>query len=305
MRMGVVIPTYRRPESLDQCLEGLSRQARPPDEVIVVIREDDEESAAALERWRHWNELKVVRDLIGGGAVSQYNCGLDASRADVIGITDDDAVPRPEWLARLEHHFQKNPDLGGVGGRDFVIERGSLLTGKARCVGNVQWFGRVVGNHHIFTRLEPSIEILKGVNMTFRAAAIESLRFDQDLRGKGAQVCLDMAFSMQVRKRGWRLLYDPEVAVDHFPAPRFDADQRSGPSLQAIEDGSFNFYLTLRRHMRPGFRRGTALLWAWLVGVERSPGVFRGVWSRLCGDIHGLEMRSLARRAWADAKHAA
>ena len=44
MKISVVIPTYRRPESLKRCLEGLRRQVRPAHEVLVVTQDGDEES---------------------------------------------------------------------------------------------------------------------------------------------------------------------------------------------------------------------------------------------------------------------
>jgi len=89
----------------------------------------------------------------------------------------------------------------------------------------VHWFGRVIGNHHLGVG-EPRETCCKGVNMNYRRAAIANLRFDQRLWGPGAQAHNDMAFSLAVR-RGWKLIYDPRVAVDHYPAQRFDEDQRN------------------------------------------------------------------------------
>jgi len=301
VKISVVIPTYRRPDSLNRCLEGLRQQARSADEVLVVTQDGDEESLRIAELWSHWPAVKVLRQA-GGGAVGQYNLGLESSGGDVIAITDDDSVPRPDWLLRIERRLIENKDLGGVGGRDIVHENGVTIHGNARLVGIVQWFGRIVHNHHLATRMAPDIDILKGVNMSFRASAVGDLRFDKDLRGEGAQVCLDMAFSLAVQKRKWRLLFDPDVIVDHFPAQRFDPDQRKAPSLQAVENGSYNLFLTLRRHMKPGWRRRMALCWAYWIGIERAPGLIRGLVSSLRGDKAGTAMRTVARRAWNAAK---
>ena len=51
-------------------------------------------------------------------------------------------------------------------------ENGVPIHGNARLVGIVQWFGRIVHNHHLGIRVAPDIDILKGVNMSFRAAAV-------------------------------------------------------------------------------------------------------------------------------------
>lgn len=303
MKLSVVVPTYRRPESLHRCLQGLSQQERPPDEVLIATQSADEETQALLSSWSHFKALRVLQ-LTETGAIAQYNAGLAAAQGDAVALTDDDAVPRPDWLLRIERHFQAGLDLGGVGGRDFVYKQGQLLTGQVHEVGVVQWFGRIVGNHHLGTQRYNDVDILKGVNMAFRAEAIKDLYFDTDLRGGGAQTCLDMAFSLHVRKRGWRLLYDPEVAVDHYPAPRFDADQRGAPSLQAIENTSFNLYLTLLRHMRHGLRRNVALLWMRGVGLDSTPGLLRGLLTGLGRDHTKREIRAAAKRAWLAARQA-
>ncbi len=301
MIISVVIPTYRRPDSLKRCLEGLRTQVRPADEVLVVTQEVDEESAQMLADWTDWPALKVVRQT-DRGAVKQYNRGLDASRGDIVAITDDDSVPRPDWLLRVEAHFRQSSDLGGVGGPDIVYVDGVPVASTAKQVGVVRWYGRIVHEHHRGSRFCPAVDVLKGVNMSFRRTAIEGVRFDTDLRGAGAQTCLDMAFSFDVQRQGWRMLFDPEVVVDHYPARRHDDDDRVAPSLPAVENNAFNTYLTLRRHMRPGARRSAALLWANWVGARRSPGVIRGVLSRLRGDRMGVEMRMVTRRAWEAAR---
>lgn len=304
MRLSVVLPTYGRPDDLDRCLQGLERQERMPDEVVLVLIQEDEATHAFLEKWKHWPLLKIVVSA-QKGQVAQLNLGLENSTGDVVAITDDDAVPQPSWLARIEAHFLQHADLGGVGGRDIVHEHGQILFGNAQQIGKVLWFGRVVGNHHIGGRLIPSVDILKGANMAYRAAAIQGLRFDTKLRGKGAQVCNDMAFSLALGKRGWRLLYDPAVLVDHYPAQRFDADDRAVPTVEAFQDRAFNFYLSLRGHMRPGLRRESALTWAWLLGIRTCPGVLRGCLSRLRRDQHGQALRVMAKQAWEAAQKAA
>ena len=301
MTISVVVPTYRRPEDLDRCLAGLRRQERPADEVLVVMQGDDSESARIVEKHADWKALKSVL-CTRGGAVNQYNAGLDASRGELVAITDDDAIPRTEWLMRIEQHFLADSGLGGVGGRDYVQENGTMVQGAARVIGTVQWFGRIVGNHHVGTRLNRSVDILKGVNMSFRRDAVGASKFDTNLRGSGAQTCCDMAFSFSVQRSGWRLLYDPQVAVDHFPAPRFDPDQRKAPSLSAIEDNCFNYYYTLRRHMKEGPRRSMALAWASLVGGKQVPGVLRGIGSYFRRDKNRIEVRRAAKRAWDAAK---
>jgi len=115
----------------------------------------------------------------------------------------------------------------------------------------------------------------------------------------------DLAFSLGVRKRGWRLVYDPEVSIDHFPAERFDSDKRGAPALDAAENMAYNFYLTLRCYVDPAPRRMMALLYARLIGRQHVPGLLRGLVYRMRSDQQGLAFRGAAVRAWRNARRIA
>lgn len=129
--------------------------------------------------------------------------------------------------------------------------------------------------------------------MAFRAKAIAALRFDTGLRGSGAQVSNDLAFSLAVKRKGWQLLYDPECIVDHFPAPRSANEMRGKLDHQTVSDGAYNFARALRRHMTPGPRQAAAIAWETCIGTQGRPGYMRGAWARLTGD-HELILRAQA-----------
>uniref|UniRef100_UPI00163E8682 glycosyltransferase n=1 Tax=Burkholderia sp. LMG 13014 TaxID=2709306 RepID=UPI00163E8682 len=206
------------------------------------------------------------------GQVAALNKGLDSANGDVVAITDDDAAPHPDWLARVESGCAADPRVGAGGGRDWVHEKGRVLDESRELVGQLTLSGKIVGNHHLGVGGAREVDMLKGANMSYRRAAIERLRFDTRLRGAGAQVHNDMGFSMHVQRDGWKLVYDPAIAVDHFPAERFDDDRRDAASLNAISNGAYNMHLILREHLSP-IRREIAWWWWTLVGTRVYPGL--------------------------------
>ena len=110
--------------------------------------------------------------------------------------------------------------------------------------------------------------------MSYRHAAIAGLRFDTRLRGGGAQVHNDLAFSLAVRRNGWKVLYDPDVAVDHYPAARFDEDARRSVSHVAYRNAAFNQALILCEALG-GARAWVFLVWATAVGTRSAPGLLQ------------------------------
>jgi cellulose synthase/poly-beta-1,6-N-acetylglucosamine synthase-like glycosyltransferase len=274
MTLGVLVPTYRRPDYLERCLAGITANTRQADQVVVVARVDDARTRDVLARWESSLPMTKVWVAIPG-QVQAINAGLDAVTTDITAITDDDAVPRPDWLRRIARHFAADPGAAGVGGRDWVHDGGCPDSRERRLVGRVLWFGRIVGNHHLGVGPARYVDILKGVNGAYRTEVLRRIRLDTNLRGEGAQVHWEVALGLELRQRGWRLIYDPEVAVDHYPAPRFDVDQRDQDHPIATYDAAFNLYWSIAVHMRPGFGQRLALAWQRWIGTPGEPGLTR------------------------------
>ncbi len=143
------------------------------------------------------------------------------------------------WNAEPPRSWPMRRSVASVGAIGCT-KGGRMEDGARNTVGILQWYGRCIGNHHLGAGAPRRVDFLKGANMSFRRTAIAGLRFDERLRGAGAQVGNDMAFSLALRLRGWTLLYDPLVAVDHYPAPRFDDDSRSHTAFRAHRNAAFN-----------------------------------------------------------------
>lgn len=148
------------------------------------------------------------------------------------------------------------------------------------------------------------MDVLKGVNCAYRGALLRTVGFDARLRGQGAQVHWELSLGLALRKAGWRLIYDPEIVVDHYPAPRFDADQREGFSYEARFDEAHNETLALLDYL-PFWSRWFFCAWAVIVGTRATPGLvqwlrflIRGnkfIHSHLCATLAG---RVAGWRTW-------
>jgi GT2 family glycosyltransferase len=285
VRVSVLVPSFRRPDSLRRCLAALAAQTRLPDDIVIGARADDAETIAAAEAARSAGQPVRVATTLTRGVVAAMQTALDASTGDIIALTDDDARPQPEWIAGLLAQFAQASDIGGVGGRDWQpYERGD-----AARVGIVQWFGRVIGNHHLGAGPARDVDVLKGVNCSFRAPLLRAVGFDGRLRGEGAQLYWELALCLPLRHAGWRLVYDPAIAVDHDVAPRHDVDNlHRGIFAEApLRDAVHNETIALLEE------RGVAghavyFAWALLVGTGEAPGVAQVVRRMLQGDRDAL-----------------
>jgi cellulose synthase/poly-beta-1,6-N-acetylglucosamine synthase-like glycosyltransferase len=302
LKISALVPTYRRCQDLERCIKALNQQSCLADEILVVVRDTDNETHSFLRSLRAESLLLKVIDVFVPGQVAALNAGLAAAQGDIVAITDDDAAPLPSWLEQIKGHFLADANVGGVGGRDWVYLGDQLLDGQQEMVGQLKWFGRVTGNHHIGIGQAREVDILKGANMSYRRAAIAGLRFDDRLKGQGAQVHNDLAFSLAVKRCGWKLIYDPAVAVNHYPAQRFDDDQRDNFNASALINQAHNESLAILDYL-PLWHRLIFLIWSNLIGTRTNPGLFqvlrlfphegifamRKGWSCLLGRWQGIQ----------------
>lgn len=87
-----------RRDAMARCLDGITMQTRPADEIVVVDNESSDGTWELLrERARSMPALLVDRQPGTLGRVRNVAVGL--ASADVVAFTDSDCVPEPGWLA--------------------------------------------------------------------------------------------------------------------------------------------------------------------------------------------------------------
>jgi len=304
--ISVVLPTYRRPEMLRQCLEALCKQTDMPIEIYVGRRANDAESGKVLAEYSRRSQ-GIVREAVvpnDANLVVSLNAALTETTGDLVALTDDDAEAPPEWLAKLRQSFCSE-DIGGVGGLDIQPPN----PGAAAVVGKVQWFGRVIGNHHLGFGEARDVDLLKGVNCCFRGSLLREIGFDRRLRGAGNVTHWEMHLCFAIRRMGLRLVYDPSIWLDHHVAPRHDGDvnDRGVFSRLPFEDSVHNSFLAVMEYL-PTSRRFVFRFWQALVGTRAEPGLIQvlrlavlgtnpaAIWERFCGTRRGISMALQSRK---------
>lgn len=103
-RVSVVIPTWKRADLLERCLNALRRQTLARDDYEIIVCDDGPSPATralvdsmALQTGGrpaiHYIPVRGTQ-----GPAGARNAGWRRARADIIAFTDDDTVPEPGWL---------------------------------------------------------------------------------------------------------------------------------------------------------------------------------------------------------------
>ncbi len=111
-RISVVVPTFKRPDLLHQCLRALTMQDLDPTDYEIIVVDD-----AACETTRRqvddWIEcmhrgkcedcpvhrIRYIAVTGSHGPAIARNVGWRAARGEIIAFIDDDCIPTPGWLS--------------------------------------------------------------------------------------------------------------------------------------------------------------------------------------------------------------
>jgi glycosyltransferase involved in cell wall biosynthesis len=269
----VLIPSYRRPDRLRNCLDSVIAGSTVPEQIVVVLRDSDRESHEAVRNWAEENDpggsLLQIAGVDEPGPMAAANAGLKLAVGDIVCFTDDDCVVAPDWLGRIISRY-RDPRVVGVGGRDIVRHGDSIEATPQPAVGLLTWFGRIIGNHHQPDFHEArEVDHLKGANMSFRRRAIPV--YDLNLR---SGVYHEIDVSLGATAAGGMIVYDPLATVDHFPAPRHYGHERDSQQEQAVTDIAHDCTYVMLKNLR-GARRAGFWLFSLALGQHQRYGLLR------------------------------
>src|SRR5690348_4839771 len=164
MRTSVLIPSYKRPQSLRQCLEKLNQQCIPPDEVIVVWQSDDTSTRdAAQSKARGVQYSLRIAHSPALGIVPAEIAALRHASGDLLIFVDDDALPHPNWIVQHVAHFADST-VGAVGApvRNYRPDGSPFPVRRPTRIGQLTLYGRTFGNlfdHPPEWQTRPPIEV--------------------------------------------------------------------------------------------------------------------------------------------------
>lgn len=109
MNVAAIIPTYNRADFLNEAVNSLLSQTRPPDSILIV---DDGSTDRTRAVAKGFGSAVDFAHKPNGGKSSALNLGLSRVDADAIWIMDDDDIAMPDALASLIDALQSDAEAG-------------------------------------------------------------------------------------------------------------------------------------------------------------------------------------------------
>lgn len=277
--ISLIIPTYRRTTDFERTLKSVFKQIDDIDEVITIIGPNDSDSFnVALEYKDKIANLRIIQNK-KASVVNALNAGLRISTQDIICLTDDDVELPKGWAKRIKEAFINDPNMGAYGGPDKLITETPekhLAYNPVKEVGVFKWKG-LVGNHHFGILKSPAtVDVLKGVNLSFRRISIKEVYIDDFLEFKGAEQCWEIDLTQKIQANGYKIIYDNSNFLFHY------IGERQGYDIRTDIFSESNYYKTLNINyvyakFRPLYEICYIVFFQFFIGNRIRPGIIRSV----------------------------
>ena len=194
---SIIIRTRNEERWIGACLEAVFKQTYKPVEVIIV---DNESTDRTLEKAEQFPVSKILTcaDYLPGKAL---NIGIRASSGKYITCLSGHCIPvGNEWLSRLVHSLESQPDVAGVYGRQEPM----VFSSDADKRDLLLVFG-------LDRRKQVKDSFFHNANSILRRKLWEKVPFDENTSN-----IEDRIWAKEMLRLNYALGYEPEASVYHY-----------------------------------------------------------------------------------------
>lgn len=207
---SVVIPTFRRPETLFPVLDALGRQVTPPEfEVVVVDDGSGDDTPERLSAYRPAYPFRFFSQENGGPA-SARNRGVREARGRIVLFLGDDTVPEPPLLA-VHGKAHGEPRMHPIAVLGYTTWPRDLRVSPF--LHQINEYGLQFGYGLIRDPEQVPFNFFYTSNVSLpRELLLEAGLFDTSFPHAAWE---DIEVAYRLMQRGMRMLYRPEAVARH------------------------------------------------------------------------------------------
>lgn len=218
--LTVAFASFNGVETLPLMLEAMLRLQSPEGgwQLVAVDNASTDGTRSLLDSYCDRLPL-IVLEQPEQGKSKALNLALECVAGDLLVLTDDDVVPRPDWLRVWRTYADAHSEFGVFGG---TIQPHWLQPPP-------QWLERAIPLGLAFAQTHGGIQegrtkplFIAGANMAVRAEALRAgLRFDERRGPTGMVYAMgeDTKFAFDADALGFAAAHCPDAVVEHIVLP--------------------------------------------------------------------------------------
>jgi len=235
--VSIVIPVHNKYDYTHRCLFSIKEHSVGIDYEVIVA--DDASTDDTLEIGRKIENIIISRNEKSLGFLENCNLATSIAKGKYILFLNNDTVVQPNWLSSLINLLEHDLTIGMTGSK-LVYPNGLLQE-----AGGIIWSDGSGWNYGKFGQPNaPEYNYLKEVDFISGASIMIRSSLWNEIGGFDNQYApayyedSDLAF--EVRRRGYKVVYQPKSVVVHFEGISHGTDTNSGiKSYQIINMEKF------------------------------------------------------------------
>ena len=205
MFYSVILPTFGRPDEVENFLESMKLQRLKSFEVIVVDGSLDDNLYPVIDNFKSSLDLKYFHEK-GLGASESRNLGCEKAKGDFLVFIDSDCVVPPDYFNKVQAFLKQHPEIDAYGGPDAADESFSPFQKAVNyAMTSMLTTGGIRGKKKHVGKFQ-----LRGFNMGIKREAFFNVG-----GYSGMQVAEDIDLSMRLLKAGYKTALIDEAFVYH------------------------------------------------------------------------------------------
>jgi GT2 family glycosyltransferase len=231
IKNSIIVCTKDRTNDLSRLIYSLSKQTLLPDELIIIDASKNDNTHKMLKNNQYRKFFDIVYKKSEANLTKQRNIGVNLVCGKYLFFFDDDIVLERNFVETVYNTFEKfeGSRIAGITGKiinikssakswDQLFKKLFLLSDIGK--GSVKLSG--LPSIRIDNKLS-LVESMPGGCSAYKENVFRDFKFDENLSGYA--YLEDVDFSYRVAQK-YKLLYQPEAKLSHFPTTYLLADKR-------------------------------------------------------------------------------
>lgn len=212
-KVSIVIPVYNQIHYTYACLVSILEHTKDVTYEVIIA---DDVSTDATEHLAEFAEgLVICRNSTNQGFLRNCNNAARQAKGEYVMFLNNDTQVTEGWLSSLVRLIESDPTIGMVGSKLVYPD------GRLQEAGGIIWSD---GSGWNYGRLDdpdkPEYNYVKDVDYISGAAILLSVHLWNQIGGFDTRFapayCEDSDLAFEVRKAGYRVVYQPMSKVIHF-----------------------------------------------------------------------------------------
>ncbi len=227
-RVSIVMPLFNKAEYTEKCLYALAENTddTPDYEVVLVDNASSDWTQYLLLAFE--GDVEILRNEENVGFARANNQGAAVAQGEYLLFLNNDTEPHPHWLQAMVALADSDPQIGIVGAKLLYPDTGAIQHAGLELIDGIP--------DHVYRGVpadDPRVCCVRDLDMVTGACLMIRRELFVELGGfdthylNGVE---DVDLCLQVRARGYRVVYCPDAVVAHHEGTsdgRFDHVQEN------------------------------------------------------------------------------